>query len=349
MIAPTRDKTDNLPSLSIIIVNRNSSKKLARSLRRIREQNYPKKLIEILVIDGGSTDNSKKTAIAGGAKFINGGYPENQEARRYVGAKKAKNEIIVWIDSDNYLPEKNWFRRMVEPLILDQKIFAAETLFYTYRRKDRAFNRYCSLFGINDPVAFYLGKADRATHYQRGWRLMGKAEDFGGYYKVTFEDDVPTGGCNGFLIRRKILNKVLTTPEEYFHIDVIFDLVKQGHKNIAFVKNGIIHDTSDSLGKLIKKRISYFSQHHIKQSGKRRYKVFDSKNRLDVLRLLLFLVYTITIVRPLFDSIRGYLKKPDSAWFLHPVVCWCFLYAYGISIVQSEISGIYRKNNKEET
>lgn len=334
---------NTLPTLSVIIVNRNSAKKLENSLKSISVQDYPKDLIEILVIDGGSSDNSKTIANKYSANFVDGGFPDNQEARRFVGAKLAKNEIIAWVDSDNYLPTKDWFRQMIFPLVTDKNIFAVETLRYSYLKEKGVFNRYCSLFGVNDPVAFYLGKADRETYYQNGWCLMGKAIDCDKYFNVSFDKDLPTVGCNGFLIRREVLNEVLTSPEEFFHIDVIYDLLPLGHHNIAFVKNDIIHDTSDTLGKLIKKRIEYFSHHHVGLAVNRRYKVFDPNNYRDALLLLSFIVYTITILRPLFDAFRGFLKKRDFAWFLHPIVCWCFLYVYGVAIIYPKFSKLFAK------
>jgi glycosyltransferase involved in cell wall biosynthesis len=325
---------NKLPSLSILIINKNGGTKLKHCLLEISRQDYPKDLIEILVADGGSTDKSAEIAKKYGARFFDGGYPENQEARRFVAVKEAKNEIIVWLDTDNYLPSNHWLKRMVQPLIDDSEIFATETWHYAYQKSDGAFNRYCSLFGVNDPVAFYLGKADRATYYQKSWQLLGSAEDKGDYFKVSFSDDLPTVGCNGFLIRRNILNKVLTSPDNYFHIDVIYDLILKGYNKIAFVKNDIIHDTSDRLANLVRKRTVYFSQHGVKQAVDRRYKVFDSSKRQDKIRLLLFLIYTVTIIKPLFDSFRGFIRKPDFAWFLHPVVCWLFLYAYGVVILK---------------
>lgn len=343
MAAETK-ASNKLPTLSIIIVNKNGGKKLAHCLECIASQNYPKNLIEILVIDGGSNDNSQELSEEKGARFIAGGFPDNQEARRYVGVKEAKNEIIVWLDSDNYMPEKKWLTRMVEPLILDKEIFASETLHYTYSKTDRLFNRYFSLFGVNDPVAFYLGKADRATHYQnRNWQLMGHAIDCGGYFKVSFTDQIPTVGCNGFCIRRSVLNEVLTEPEAYFHIDVIADLIRKGHQCIAFVKNDIIHDTSDNLTKLVRKRLAYFSNHGVKLSSKRRYKVYDSQSTRDNLLLLVFVIYTVTIVKPLFDATRGFLKRPDFAWFLHPLVCWSFLGAYGFALIKDKSLKLIKK------
>lgn len=337
----SNNQTIDLPSLSVIIPTLNAAKPLGECLSRIKDQDYPKDKIEIIIADGGSTDQSAAIAKKFGAKFVNGGYPDNQEARRFVGAKKAKNEIIVWIDSDNYLTTKDWLRKMVQPLIEDKTIIASETWRYSYQKTDNAFNRYCALFGVNDPVAFYLGKADRATYYQKSWQLMGEAVDSGDYYTVMFKDQVPTVGCNGFLVRRQLLNSVLTMAENYFHIDIIYDLIQRGHNKIAFVKNDIIHDTSDRLSNLVRKRIRYFNQHGLKQGAKRRYKVFDPSNRKDKIKLLLFIFYTITLIRPLFDSLRGFIRKPDFAWFLHPLVCWLFLYTYSVIILKSISSKIF--------
>lgn len=326
-----------LPTISIIIVNRNGGSKLEHSLKLINLQSYPKDLVEILIIDGDSTDNSKELAKKFHAQFVDGGFSDNQEARRFIGAKKAKNEIIVWIDSDNYLPRKDWLKIMMKPFLEDKDIFAAETLRYAYQRDNRAFNRYCSLFGVNDPVAFYLGKADRLDYSNNKWTLAGKAVDKGEYFEVTFDQNLPTVGCNGFLIRRRILEKVLTEPESYFHTDVIFDLIKLGYNKIAFVKTDIIHDTSDSLRGLIKKRTDYYLNHSVKLAQKRRYQVFDPSKKNDRIHLLLFVLYTLTIVKPLFDATKGFVKKPDTAWFLHPMVCFIFLYAYSNSVIRSKL------------
>jgi len=316
------------PNLSIIIVNRNSAKMLNQCLNAIKKQEYPESKIEILVIDGSSTDNSKEISEKYGAKFIEGGFSDNMEARRFVGVKNSENEILVFIDTDNYLPYASWLQDMTEPFD-DDEIFASQTLRYKYRKEDTILNRYNALFGANDPVAFYFNKQDRLPYYYKNWKLKGEAADKGKYYKIKISDDLSTIGCNGFLIRKKVLEKVLTVPENFFHTDIILDLVKLGYCNIAVVKNDIIHETSDSLKKLIRKRTNYFENHVIKLSDRRRYKIYDSKNMTDNLLLLKYIIFTVTIIKPVLDSFRGFIKKADVAWFVHPIICFVFLYSYG--------------------
>lgn len=326
-----------IPAVSIIIVSKNSGPKLKKCLKSISTQNYPTDKIEILIVDGGSVDNSADLAVKYKARFIDGGFPDNMEARRHIGAKYAKAEILAYIDSDNYLPEPDWLLKMIKPFE-DQQIFASQPLFYQYRKQDPLFNRYFALFGVNDPVAFYLGKADRLPYYTNSWSLLGKAKDSGNYFDVELSEPLPTVGCNGFLIRRLVLREVLKEPEDFFHIDVVLDLVKKGYRHMAFVKIGIIHDTSDNFQNLVHKRLSYFQKHGVNLASRRRYKVYDSDSPRDNFYILLFVISTLTIIRPLFDSIRGFVKKPDVAWFLHPLVCFIFLYVYALIVLRSTLT-----------
>jgi len=41
---------------------------------------------------------------------------KTEKAGKVVGVKKAKGDIIALINSDNILPTKDWFKRMIKPL-----------------------------------------------------------------------------------------------------------------------------------------------------------------------------------------------------------------------------------------
>lgn len=339
----------SLPSLSIITVALNCEQILEECYSRIAEQDYSENKVEILLIDGGSTDKTKEVARKFGAKVIDGGYRDNQEARRYVGFLNAKNEILVYIDSDNLLPEKNWLRKMVRPFMEDDEIVATQTLRYAYDKRQTLMNRYFALFGINDPVAFYLGNADRLPWFEERWNLLGDIiYETDAYYKIKFNpDSFPTIGCNGFLVKKSAFEKLQCRPEDFLHIDVNCDLIRMGLNCYGIVKTTIIHVTANTFAKSIKKRMRYMQTHHQQLRTHRRYKVFDSKKRKDVINLTKFLLFSCTFFKPFYDSIKGYLKVEDSAWFLHPFVCIGFVFAYGYSSLLHFCNRKGRKDKNE--
>ncbi len=94
--------------LSIIIPTFNEEKLLPDLLESIKRQkgvNY-----EIIVADNKSSDQTRKIAKAYGARVIPGGMPAQA---RNNGAKKAKGEILIFLDADVILPAKDFLRRCV--------------------------------------------------------------------------------------------------------------------------------------------------------------------------------------------------------------------------------------------
>ena len=204
-----------LPKLTIVIVTLNNERSLNECLTRIQEQDYPKDRIECLNVDGGSTDKTVEIMKLYGFTSIRSPIPRNAEAQRAVGLNMATHNLIVSLDADNYLPDTLWLRHMVQPFMDDPTIVHAGTLHYTYRKSDTAFNRYCALFGVVDPVVFYMGKADRMPQYVRRWPNPHITKRHPTYTVVRFtKENLPTVGCNGVVYRRDLLIKhAMSTPK----------------------------------------------------------------------------------------------------------------------------------------
>jgi len=320
-----------MKTVSVIIATLNSEKTLGKCLKSIRSQNYPQSKIEILAADGGSTDKTIKIIKKYNGKVIpeNTGSPEGAKA---IALTKAKNEIILQVDDDNILPDKNWLRKMVSFFDKEKRATGCYPWRYHYRRKDKPLNRYFSLFGVNDPVAWFLGKADRQSYLSDQWTLSGKAKDEGDYFLVEFnQKNLPTVGANGFLIKRKLLNKAKVDEKHFFHIDVNYDLVKQGYKRYIVVKNEIIHISGEDFWRFFKKRKKYMENLYLHDLKNRRYLLYNKKR--DRGKIILYSIYALTVVGPIKESIRGFLRIPDPAWFLHPVVCFLIFWIYFLSVI----------------
>ncbi|GFP35918.1 hypothetical protein HKBW3S43_01705, partial [Candidatus Hakubella thermalkaliphila] len=269
-------------------------------------------------------------------------------ARRAVGLFSANHDILVYIDSDNFLPDSNWLLRMVEPFLDDEKVIATQTLRYTYLREDKMLNRYFALFGVADPIPYYFGKQDRISWIEDEWNLPGTMMDENeNYYTIEFDPDkFLTLGCNGFLIKRKILLRAKCSPESFFHTDVLHDLALMGFNRYGIVKNSIVHATGNTFIRSLRKRFVYMTQHSLNMESDRRFKIYEPRSFSDNLKLVRYIIFTLTFVKPLYDSVRGFLRIRDLAWFIHLPMCWGVLIAYTLAVLNNGIKSLILKGKK---
>ncbi|MCR4329303.1 MAG: glycosyltransferase family 2 protein [Candidatus Roizmanbacteria bacterium] len=335
----------NKKRLSIVIITWNSAGKLDECLSYISKQNYPTNSMEIVFVDGGSSDYTFQIIEKYRRKIpcfrIIKTKIKDQEPKRAIGIQNARGKYICSIDPDVFLTDKNWLKNMIEPLESDTRLAGSQTLHYSYEKKTTILNRYFGLFGFNDPVAFYLHKADRIPHYENKWIFNNQFKDMGNYFEVEFNRTIPTMGCNGVIFRASTYKQYAKDENSFFHIDVVQDMVRQGFDKYAIVKNSVFHSTASNFAETIIKRIRYMNLHYETRKNERRYLVFDTTSSVDKISLILFVFYTITFIQPIFLSIKGYRKVKDIAWFLHPFMCWIFLVGYGISIFTKNIKSIF--------
>jgi len=326
------------PTVTIIIITWNVERTINKVLKTIQDQDYPKKLIEVIAVDGNSTDRTKEILNKSSLKIkvIDSPYPRDPEACRGVGLKYAKGEIICFVDSDNYLPHKKWLSKMIKPFTMHSDIVGTETLKFAYIKNDNYLNRYFALIGSADPVGLYLGKADKMSYIYKDWKLFGDVvlkEDE--YFIVNFSPkQFPTLGSNGFCVRRNLLMKAKSDPKHYFHIDVPLDLANLGYTKYGVVDDVIIHDTATNLKDFLLKRFKYMRLHYQKRSKDRRYMVFDPSSKQDLRRIFLFIIFSLTFFQPTYIAFKGYIQIKDKAWFMHPIFCFCIMSIYSYAVIE---------------
>ena len=324
---------NNLPGISILMPTLNAERYLEECLRSIRSQDYPRELIEIVVADAGSTDGTLGLLEKYGVDRVVPNPRVTGEAARAILNALATHELILSIDSDNYLVGADWLRRMVRPLQEDATVFAAEPLRWDYTRADPPLNRYFALTGINDPVSLFMGNYGRFSHLTGKWTEMPHREEKrDGYFVAELEaGHVPTMGANGFLVRTKVLREH-PSGEYYFDIDVVNELVAADHRRVAKVDVALGHHFARDLASFRRKtrrRIEDF----LYWREQRRYPWLSS-GRKPIVR---FVLYTLPVVPLLWQAARGWSKVRDGAWLYHVPVCWTTLWLYGWAVVRSAL------------
>lgn len=313
--------------VSFIIPTLNAQKVLETCLKSIINQKFTKSDYEIIVIDGGSTDNTIKIAKKYNSIILQNPL-KTAEAGKAIGVKQAQGKFICLIDSDNILPTSNWLQKMLFPFSHDPKIIGTEPIRFTYRPHSGIIERYSALIGANDPYAFVTGVYDKQNYINNKWTgLKIEQIDKNQYIliKLNPTSSIPTIGANGTILKTDFLKKNLSS-DYLFDIDIISQVLHQTQKPIYFakVKTDIIHTFCESsIKKFIIKQnrrlVDYYTyksfRHYQWQTPNFHYQIK-------------FILYTVTIIPLIYHSLLGFSKKNDPVWFLHPffVITTFFIY-----------------------
>jgi len=324
-------------NIDIIIPVYNGEKHIKTCLDSIKKQDYRLGKIKIFIVDDESTDETVKIAEEYGCKILKNG-EHHIERGKSIGITNSKSELILLMDIDNYFPNKDWISLAVSRLKIYPEAVGVESCWFNYKKKDPAANRYCSLFGINDPIAFYLKKRDKMMQTEKKWKIFGEAQDKGDHFLVEFSPDkVSTVGSQGFLFRRRFLKYCETDPY-FFHIESNMLIIKKGFNKYIFLKNSSGHNHVSSTREFLKKCYRniylFYKWNHL-----RKFNWNDNK-----LHFFLTILSMVTIIRPLWDSIINFFRKPDLAWFLHPYLSFMVPAIYTYETLRQAFKG--KKNGK---
>jgi glycosyltransferase involved in cell wall biosynthesis len=346
-------------NVSFVVPTLNSERTLSHCLQSVANQDYTGD-IEIIVADGGSSDETLNIAKKYKAKIVSNRL-KTGEAGKAVGLKKAGNHLICFLDSDNVLPNRKWLNKMVEPFS-DDEIIGSEPWKFSYFAKDGIIDRYCALMGMNDPLCYFIGNYDHWNYIDQKWTRMKIVEkDNGGWLKLKLnKTNLPTMGANGPIFRKNFL-------EEYFEGDYFFDIdflphvISQGEViNYAKVKIGIQHLYCGSNFKRF-----YRKQHRrirdmlarrntaqifISPNYQKRQYRWGGNSTINFGLTIFEFILNCLLIFPLFiQALRGYLNKRSNAWLIHPLMCWLTLIAYGQGTIESFFfrSEINRDNWKQ--
>lgn len=281
--------------ISCIIPTRDtSSPQYEKLVESIKNQDYPSYDIEIIGETRGDSEQAKAYAI-----------------------KKAHGDIFAMFCDDNILLKKDIFQIVSDLFTQFDFLTGVYSENYTCMLEDNMLNRYFSLMGFNDPVPAYFGKADRLPYYKKDANVKMTV--------LLFKDDVPSLGDNCFFIRKDHL--LHADLDHYYPMDVCLDMARKGFGTYVRVHDDWIwHKTTDgNLFNFLTKRYKYAKDLRIKRQD-RRWRVINRKK--DKLKLVSYIFNSLTLIQPLLISIKGYLKYPDLAWFLHPFVNLSFFIMY---------------------
>lgn len=197
---------NNLPTVSILVVNYNGKRHLEEFLNSALNLDYPKDKYEIVIVDNGSNDGSSNFLKEKYGEFIekkksptlkiiqldkNYGFAGGNNR----GVKYCSGEYLALINNDTIF-DKNWLIELVKAAIKHPNaIYGSKMLWYA--KKDIIIYGGGKLLAWGWPMHLWLYESDKNDHRKEP--------------EKTFYAD----GC-GFLIPKKIYLEIGGFDESYF-------------------------------------------------------------------------------------------------------------------------------------
>ena len=307
------------PFVSFIVCTYNCKDNAIRCFSSIKEQDYEGK-IEMLALDGGSSDGTIEVCKKLGVKVIHNPeqYPEGKGRGKWLGFRKAKGEIVIFVDSDNKLVEKDWIKQMVNPLLVDESVnFSISRMLIN--KKDKMINRYLSLIGT-DPVAAY--KSIDALLALKKLNLIDKGDYY--VYDITTKNFIITGGYY-FTVRKKTLDKIGGYTQD---TDVVYKLAEKNMARVAIPKKAHVHHLiSDSIINFTKKKFWWANVYFKTQIHGREFKWIPD-NEKEKTKLKKIILKNIFIIPETITGVKLMIRDKESAWLLHPMMSFLTTTAY---------------------
>ena len=288
------------PKVSIIIPTFNEAHNLQRLLPSLTTQDYPS--FEIIIVDGWSTDHTRKIAKDFGCQ-VNDNPARYAEIGKFVGVKNSSGRYVAFIDGDNEPASTSWLSLMMKPLIENPKLAGSFCLYHPakFSHFEKYYmNRYYSLLG-NDPISWYLGGLEHKQN--TGYQVFR-------FQSHTFPLDLAL--ANGTIINRNLLASFEWNDDIY----PLMVLAARGYMFACVYDTYMHHHHLTNFASFCRKYVTRARFRNIYRGD-----VTSTRLRYRKLRLVEWILYSMTFVLPLQDIGLMYRRWPDKIWFIHPVAC----------------------------
>jgi glycosyltransferase involved in cell wall biosynthesis len=303
--------------VSVVIATFNSAKYLDKVLEAIRNQSVDQQQIEILVVDGGSSDRTLEIATRFGCKIVNNPKTEPVYAK-YIGACEAQGKYIVYIDHDEVLTNRNSFKKRIELIESRPNTFAAITSGYINPTGFAELNNYINDFG--DPFSFFIYRlSKREGFFEKTLRDRYKilAENDEGVWFDYLSSKLPLielCAAAGMIVANHAKRLIGTNVELIPHM---FYLGLKQDLTVVFSKDdNITHYSVEKISSYIRK-ISWRIKNNIyhKKMGE---SGFSGRGEFDNnWKQYLYIPYIFTVVPVLIDTVALVLSRKSLEYAVH--------------------------------
>lgn len=322
------------PILTIVTPVYNASKDLPRFFFSIEKQTLGRTAIEVLIIDGGSTDSTLQISRKHHARIIHN--PKKlAEPGVTLGIQNAKSDIIMVLAVDNIFKQSNALETILT--ILKNPEISAVFPKHESTPTDSIFSKYFNTF--TDPYThFVYGIASNGRTFSKLYTTKIHTETYD-IYDFSSSPVYPLIAlAQGFCIRKKDLPPRTDSGND--DVLTVYSLIDRG-KNIAYAHSvSLFHFTIRDLSDFMRKQRRAVENALVrKNSG-----IYQRKKYLteyQKLKQLLFVPYAITIVAPAVNSLYNAIISGNRIWLFHAPISFLSACAIVSTVLQLSIHKLF--------
>ena len=304
----------------------NEEKDLERCLKSIRSQNYPAEKIEIVIADGGSSDQTIAIAERYHCTIIKNPFVK-AEPGAVLAHDASTGDIKVFFAADNALPDANWIKRMVKPFVADEDIAGAYTPIVV-SEDDNSLNKYYSFLHVEPFTWFVYGDTCNPKNFHNAYSKLESADGFE-VFEFTPESHPLIALAQGFCLRGDIDRKRFNHEDDVLPV---IKLIEEGRKFACVLENGVYHYHVRGLSDFFKKykwRVNNsLTKTDVGYASREKYL---SKPRR--IRQYLWMLYGLSIIAPAVQSLYWLFLRRRFYVLWHAPICFslCLIILDGLT------------------
>lgn len=297
-----------LLSVTFVVPTYQAAQTLSYCLESVFSQDYPRDKIEVIVVDGGSSDRTIEIASKHDVKILPNPsrFEDGPNGGKAIGARNAVGDLLCFLDSDNTIYPTTWLRAMVQPFLDDPNVVVCETS-RLLRKDDPAINRFCSFYVIEtpsrDPFVPFARPQDRRIKTVREC-----------YYTYSTLNSPPSP-ANGSMIPRAVLQEVGGFD---YDTEIMSRLIKKGLNLFAQATcGGVFHSYVPSTSAFICKAIRR-SKNFVSMRGRSHASSLFLENK-GIINLFFTVLDALLPFRRVRLALMKIRETRDLAWLYYPV------------------------------
>lgn len=325
------------PVFSIIIPTLNNEHEINNFFDCLAKQTFDKTKIEIIAVDGGSTDNTVAIMKKNGAAVLHNPY-RLAEPGIHIGMEAGRGGILMVLALDNFLLDKNALSKIAH-IYENNDIFAA-VLKHDNEPSYSMFTKYHNTF--TDPFNHFInGYASNTRTFHKVYNTLYKGNDYDIYDFTSSSLSPMMSFSQGFTVRGTYKRN---KKDMFDDVTPVLDIIKSG-KKIAYIHSvSVFHNTNKDYRQFIRKQ-RWATQNALSNKN------YGIAHRLTNLsfsqkaKMYIWPIYSLSIIFPTIRGIYGYIVDREKLWLFHPIECFLCGIANGLQVLEYAYSKITNKND----